>query len=300
MPFTVITLSKVPNSLRGDLTKWLQEVASGVYVGNLNTKVREKLWDRVKDNLREGEATISYHYRNEMGYKFETVNGDREVLDSEGLPLVLIKKEIKEEKKSLREWFSKAAQFKKIKSIEHSKLKKSSKKEKIKEYIVLDIETDGLDPLKDKIIEIGAIKVGEKSESFQKLIKIDSNLPENIKNLTQISDEVLNEEGISMDLALKEFIEFIGSTTILGYNVGFDIKFLNSSLQKKGLEKINNKVYDIMQFVKRDKLFLNNYKLETVLKSYGIEEKVPHRALEDARLEEKLIHKVKKLWDILW
>ena len=59
MPFTVITLSKVPSSLRGDLTKWLQEVASGVYVGNLNTKVREKLWDRVKDNLKDGEATIS-------------------------------------------------------------------------------------------------------------------------------------------------------------------------------------------------------------------------------------------------
>ena len=54
-----------------------------------------------------------------------------------------------------------------------------------------------------------------------------------------------------------------------------------------------------MQFIKRDNLFLKNYKLETVLKSYGIEEKVPHRALEDAILEEKLIHKVKKLWDIL-
>ena len=117
MPFTVVTLSKVPSSLRGDLTKWLQEVASGVYVGNLNTKVREKLWDRVKDNLKDGEATISYYYRNEIGYKFETINGDREVLDSEGLPLVLIKKEIKEKDKSLKEGFSKAAQFKKIKNI---------------------------------------------------------------------------------------------------------------------------------------------------------------------------------------
>ena len=74
MPFTVITLSKVPNSLRGDLSKWLQEVATGVYVGNLNTKVREKLWERVKDNLKDGEATISYYHRNEIGYNFETIN----------------------------------------------------------------------------------------------------------------------------------------------------------------------------------------------------------------------------------
>lgn len=299
MPFTVITLSKVPSSLRGDLTKWLQEVASGVYVGNLNTKVREKLWDRVKDNLKDGEATISYYYRNEIGYKFETINGDREVLDSEGLPLVLIKKEIKEKDKSLKEGFSKAAQFKKIKNIEHSKVKKSVNKEGIKKYVVLDLETDGLNPDSDNIIEIGAVKVGEKQENFQRFIKIERKLSEEIKKLTRIDDEMLEEKGIPLKRALEEFIEFIGDTSILGYNVAFDIKFLNSSLEKEGLAKINNKVYDIMQFVKKDNLFLNNYKLETVLKSYGIDEKVPHRALEDAVLEEKLIHKVNKLWDKL-
>lgn len=299
MPFTVITLSKVPSSLRGDLTKWLQEVASGVYVGNLNTKVREKLWDRVKDNLKDGEATISYYYRNEIGYKFETINGDREVLDSEGLPLVLIKKEIKEKDKSLKEGFSKAAQFKKIKNIEHSKVKKSINKKEIKKYVVLDLETDGLNPFNDNIIEIGAVKVGEKQENFQRFIKIERKLSEEIKSLTRIDDEMLEEKGIPLKRALEEFIKFIGDTSILGYNVAFDIKFLNSSLEKEGLAKINNKVYDIMQFVKKDNLFLNNYKLETVLKSYGIDEKVPHRALEDAILEEKLIHKVNKLWDIL-
>ncbi|MDU1177337.1 DNA polymerase III polC-type [Peptoniphilus harei] len=299
MPFTVITLSKVPSSLRGDLTKWLQEVASGVYVGNLNTKVREKLWDRVKDNLKDGEATISYYYRNEIGYKFETINGDREVLDSEGLPLVLIKKEIKEKDKSLKEGFSKAAQFKKIKNIEHSKVKKSINKKDIKKYAVLDLETDGLNPVHDNIIEIGVVKVGEKQENFQRFIKIEGKLPEEIKKLTRIDDEMLEEKGIPLKRALEEFIDFIGDTRILGYNVAFDIKFLNSSLEKEGLAKINNKVYDIMQFVKKDNLFLNNYKLETVLKSYSIDEEVPHRALEDAILEEKLIHKVNKLWDIL-
>ena len=299
MPFTVITLSKVPSSLRGDLTKWLQEVASGVYVGNLNTKVREKLWDRVKDNLKDGEATISYYYRNEIGYKFETINGDRDVLDSEGFPLVLIKKEEKETETTLKEGFSKAAQFKKIKNIEHSKVKKSINKKDIKKYAVLDLETDGLNPVHDNIIEIGVVKVGEKQENFQRFIKIEGKLPEEIKKLTRIDDEMLEEKGIPLKRALEEFIDFIGDTRILGYNVAFDIKFLNSSLEKEGLAKINNKVYDIMQFVKKDNLFLNNYKLETVLKSYSIDEEVPHRAIEDAILEEKLIHKVNKLWDIL-
>lgn len=299
MPFTVITLSKVPNSLRGDLSKWLQEVATGVYVGNLNTKVREKLWERVKDNLKDGEATISYYHRNEIGYNFETINGIREVIDSEGLPLVIVKKEEKEREKALKEGFSKAAQFKKIKNIEHSKLKKEAEKEKSKEYIVVDIETDGLDINNNKIIEIGAVKVGKNREEFQKLIKIQGKLPEEIVRLTKIDDEMLEREGVPIGEALKEFLEFIVEKNIVGYNVNFDIQFLNEALDRENLPKLKNKVYDIMQYVKKENLFLKNYKLKTVLNSYGIEEEVPHRALEDARLEEKLILKVKKLLDTL-
>lgn len=299
MPFTVITLSKVPNSLRGDLSKWLQEVATGVYVGNLNTKVREKLWERVKDNLKDGEATISYYHRNEIGYNFETINGIREVIDSEGLPLVLVKKEEKEREKVLKEGFSKAAQFKKIKNIEHSKLKKEAEKEKSKEYVVVDIETDGLDINNNKIIEIGAVKVGKNREEFQKLIKIQGKLPEEIVRLTTIDDEMLEREGVPIGEALKEFLEFIVEKNLVGYNVNFDIQFLNEALDRENLPKLKNKVYDIMQYVKKENLFLKNYKLKTVLNSYGIEEEVPHRALEDARLEEKLILKVKKLLDTL-
>ena len=47
MPMTVITLKKVPASLRGDLTKWMQEIATGVYVGNFSTRVRQYLWERI-------------------------------------------------------------------------------------------------------------------------------------------------------------------------------------------------------------------------------------------------------------
>ncbi|MDN6836187.1 MAG: type I-E CRISPR-associated endoribonuclease Cas2e, partial [Lactococcus lactis] len=88
MPFTVITLKKVPNSLRGDLTKWMQEIATGVYVGNFNTKVRSQLWERVIQSVGTGEATMSYVYRNEIGYQFETLNTQRQVADYDGIPLV--------------------------------------------------------------------------------------------------------------------------------------------------------------------------------------------------------------------
>lgn len=55
----VITLSKTPASLRGDLTKWCQEIQTGIYVGSVNAKVRDLLWERVQKNIGQGEAVFS-------------------------------------------------------------------------------------------------------------------------------------------------------------------------------------------------------------------------------------------------
>ncbi|MDK6689903.1 type I-E CRISPR-associated endoribonuclease Cas2e, partial [Aerococcus urinae] len=54
MPLTVITMKNCPPSLRGDLSKWMQEIATGVYVGNFNSRVREALWERVSQNVGVG------------------------------------------------------------------------------------------------------------------------------------------------------------------------------------------------------------------------------------------------------
>lgn len=61
MPLTVITLKNVPPSLRGDLTKWMQEIATGVYIGNFNSKIRDNLWKRVKEISGCGEVTLSFY-----------------------------------------------------------------------------------------------------------------------------------------------------------------------------------------------------------------------------------------------
>lgn len=84
----VITLTKVPSSLRGDLTKWCQEIQTGVYVGNVNARVRERLWERINKNIGQGEATLVYNTNNELGYTFRTTRRDIEVVDAEGIPLV--------------------------------------------------------------------------------------------------------------------------------------------------------------------------------------------------------------------
>ena len=294
MTFTVITLKKVPQALRGDLTKWMQEITTGVYIGNFNTKVREKLWKRVKENVKDGEATLSFSYRNELGYQFDTHNTSFSNIDMEGIPLVFIPNENIDEKREIKHGFSNAAKFRNAKRYMAHRTKLDSK-----DFVIIDIETDGLDKEKDYIIEIGAVKsVGGRISEFQSLISYEGTLPKHIVAMTGITTNMLKTNGKNVEVVLKNFKEFIGDLDIIGYNVSFDIEFINIALSKFELEKLENKRYDLMKFVKNEKLFLANYKLQTVIKEYGVGNEVPHRALEDARLIYKLAVKVNKFRDL--
>ncbi|WP_311491731.1 type I-E CRISPR-associated endoribonuclease Cas2e [uncultured Anaerococcus sp.] len=293
MPLTVITLKNSPPSLRGDLTKWMQEISTGVYVGNFNTKVREELRDRVVESVGSGEATMTYAARNEIGYKFQTHNSDKIPIDYDGIPLVFTPTSPKESKKENKLGFSKVAKMRKA-----NKYSREKPQEIIKPYVIIDLETTGLDPINDRIIEIGAIRIGKENKEYSTLIRQETNIPEKIRDLTGISDEDI-KKGKKEEIAINELIDFIGKDTVVGYNINFDIKFINEALKRQEKPKIKNMTYDVMKYVKNDKLFLENYKLETVVKEYGINETVPHRALEDARIIKKLIGKLDKLNKIL-
>ena len=54
-------MTNCPPSLRGDLSKWLCEINTGVYVGNVSSRVRDAIWDRVCENLKNGQATLVFN-----------------------------------------------------------------------------------------------------------------------------------------------------------------------------------------------------------------------------------------------
>lgn len=285
MPLTVITLSKVKNSLRGDLTKWMQEIDTGVYVGNFNSEVRENLRQRIIENIDDGSATLTYAYRNEIGYEFKCINTSRKPVDFDGIPLVLIENR-KEDKDKVKFGFSKQAKTRKA--------KKYASRKSTNIYVVVDIETSGLDYKIDKIIEIGAVKTNSKGEildTFSYIIKQDIKLNKKIVNLTGIKDEDLADGKDEIEV-LEELIDFIGNYKLVGYNFAFDIKFLNIFLKQNGLQVIENQCYDLMEYVKKENLFMKNYKLQTALNKYGIEHTQKHRALDDARITAILSSKV--------
>lgn len=286
---TVITLTNASPSLRGSLTKWMQEISTGVYVGHFNSRIREKLWERVKENIGNGQATISYTSQNEQGYIFETLNTDRRRIEFDGIHLVFYPIEQPEEQPT-QKGFSDAYKHRRAKIFSKSNKKVETEKGC---YVVLDIETDGLDLSSNKIIEIGAIKVTEEDiEKLNILIDISNPLPSNIKELTGITDILLKKEGIPIEEALGQLLKFIENYPIIGYSVDFDINFINAELQRLEKQNLRNSRYDLLKYVKKDNMFLDSYKLNYVLKAYGIEEEVPHRALLDAELIKKLAEKV--------
>lgn len=288
MPMTVIILRNVPQSLRGDLTRWMQEIATGVYVGNFNSRIREYLWKRVQETMGAGEASMCFAARNELGYDFLTENASRSVVDYDGLPLVFIPKETSAVN-NLPKGFSTAAKM------HRAHISGAARKQnKPMRYVVIDIETDGKDAKRNRILEIGAIRCEDDKETrFTALIACDA-VSSNITKLTGITAALLQKEGQEEKKALTAFREFIGEDDLVGYHISFDIEFLRQAFKKYGLGYLKNNTHDLLRVVKKEQLFQNDYKLETSLQSYGIHEKVPHRALEDAELVKRLAKKLNK------
>ncbi len=85
----VIVLTACPAGLRGHLTRWLLEISPGVYVGNLTGRVRDHLWERVEELLKDGRALMVFSRRNEQGLDFRTIRHDWEPIDFDGVRLML-------------------------------------------------------------------------------------------------------------------------------------------------------------------------------------------------------------------
>lgn len=150
----VITLTKVPQSLRGDLTKWYQEVQAGVYVGNVSARIRDLLWDRIMKNIGNGEATMVYNTNSELGYQMETTRKDYQVIDYDGIPLMM---RLNTTPSPVKHGFSNAAKFHRAKVMTHRTDRKKAHKLQ-RQVTAIDLETTGLKAATDKIISIGAVK----------------------------------------------------------------------------------------------------------------------------------------------
>jgi DNA polymerase III epsilon subunit-like protein len=162
-------------------------------------------------------------------------------------------------------------------------------------YVSLDLETTGVDPKKDKIIEFGAVKfdLEGRRETLSFLINPGFVLPQIITHITKITDKDLTGQPL-ITSKIQEIKDFIGDLPIIGHNIQFDTSFLRNN----GIE-LTNPEYDT--FVLAGILFPNlpSYSLEILTSILDLKHKDKHRALDDSiaamELFLKLINKFEEL-----
>lgn len=161
-------------------------------------------------------------------------------------------------------------------------------------YVITDVETTGLNPYSDIIIELCAIKVVNNAvkEEFSSLIKPDRIIPDFIVNLTGITNNEA-QNGANRRRALIDYCNFIGNFPIAGHNVKFDLSFINSALEKEFELKLTNDYFDTLFFSKKTYTDLKSFKLTNIARHLNIDTKNAHRALKDCKMAYEIIQDIK-------
>lgn len=152
----------------------------------------------------------------------------------------------------------------------------------VADYTAIDLETTGLDPRYESVIEFGAIRVrgGCVDGRFSALVNPGCLLDPFITQLTGITNDMLSFAP-SLEEALPDFLAFIGDDVVVGHNVGFDLGFIRAACRSMGAERFNNDYLDTMRLSRR--LFPQHahHRLGDLVARFGIGEAVEHRALAD-------------------
>lgn len=153
----------------------------------------------------------------------------------------------------------------------------------ITDYLALDVETTGLSPEKDRMIEIGAVKYknGEAAGEFSCLVRACQPLPLRITELTGITEEML-ADGLEEGEAVTAFLAFAQDMPVLlGHNIIFDYSFMKAAALRCGLE-FEREGLDTLSFAKKLHPELESRSLTALCAHYGIVQERAHRAAEDA------------------
>jgi len=179
------------------------------------------------------------------------------------------------------------------------------------EFVAFDLETTGLSPKNDTIIEIGAVimKDGKELDRFQTFVDPGVPLQKQITDLTGITDDML-KGAPSIEQVLPQFIDFVADRVLVAHNADFDTGFIRAACDKLGIP-YNFTSVDTLVMAQNLMPELNKHKLDIVADALSLPEFNHHRAADDSvicglimaklckRLEEMDVHRVQKINDAM-
>ena len=149
-------------------------------------------------------------------------------------------------------------------------------------YVVFDLETTGFSPIKDKIIEIGAVKVenGVITDKFSTFVNPKVPIPFEITNLTGITDDMVMEAP-DIETILPQFLEFVGDAVLVAHNASFDVSFIEQNCRYQDITPDFTSV-DTVAMARILLPTLSKFKLNVVANALHISLENHHRAVDDA------------------
>ncbi len=157
------------------------------------------------------------------------------------------------------------------------------------DYVVFDLETTGFSPVKEKIIEIGAVKVchGEITDRFSTFVNPGIPIPFRIEQLTGIRDADVMDAPM-IETVLPEFLAFCEGSVLVAHNAGFDMSFIGENTRRQGLPC----AYTYVDTVGIARLLLHDqakHTLDAVAKRLGVSLEHHHRAVDDAEATAEIL-----------
>ncbi|MFA9424052.1 MAG: PolC-type DNA polymerase III, partial [Sedimentibacter sp.] len=151
------------------------------------------------------------------------------------------------------------------------------------DFVVFDLETTGLNPKNDEIIEIGAVKISNRKvvDSFSTFVHVNRNLPAKIIELTSITDDMLQGQP-EITQALPDFMKFSQGSVLVAHNASFDVTFIKEKARVYLNTNYDPSSIDTLELSKALMKDVKNHKLNTLTKKLGIKLENHHRAVDDA------------------
>ena len=148
--------------------------------------------------------------------------------------------------------------------------------------VVFDIETTGFSAQKDRIIEIGAVKVieGKIVDRYSTFVNPDIPIPYKIENLTHITDDMVMDSPM-IDVILPEFLKFCEGCVLVAHNASFDVGFIQTKAKEQGISTDFTYI-DTLGFARVLLPHLSKFKLNIVAKELNVSLESHHRAVDDA------------------
>lgn len=167
------------------------------------------------------------------------------------------------------------------------------------DYVVVDIETTGLDPRWDEIIELSALRVrgGEVRDTFSTFVKPENEISDFITQLTGITNDDV-ADAPSVGVVLPDFLDFIGSDVIVGHNVHFDVNFIYDAAAEHCGRPVSNDIVDTMRISRHVLPQLKHHRLADVAGALDIIPGGVHRALVDCETTHAVLQTLRAVADI--